>query len=59
MSVFDIVIILLILTFGILGWKKGVIKELISLVGIILVFVLAYTFKEEVGNLLCKYFPKD
>lgn len=57
MSVFDIVIILLILTFGILGWKKGVIKELISLVGIILVFVLAYTFKEEIGNILCKYFP--
>lgn len=57
MNVFDIVIILLILTFGILGWKKGVIKEAISLVGIIVVFVLAFTFKEELGNVLCKYFP--
>lgn len=57
MSVFDIVIIVLILMFGILGWKKGVIKEAISLVGIILVFVLAFNFKEELGNILCKYFP--
>ena len=57
MSIFDIIIILLILTFAILGWKRGVIKEAISLVGIIIVFILAFTFKEELGNVLCKYLP--
>ena len=38
MNVFDIVIILLILTFALAGWKRGVIKEVVSLIGIILVF---------------------
>lgn len=57
MNILDIIILLIIGVFAIAGWKNGVIKEAVSLVGLILVFVIAYTFKEEIGNILCKYMP--
>lgn len=57
MNILDIGIILLIVCFAITGAKKGLIKSCVSLVGIILVFIISYTFKEQIGNLLCKYLP--
>lgn len=57
MNVIDIGIILFILTAMIVGAKKGLIKSAVSLVGIILVFIISYIFKEEIGNFLCKYLP--
>lgn len=57
MNIIDIGIILILIMSAIVGWKKGVIKETVSLVGIIIVFVIAYTFKESLGNILCKYLP--
>ncbi len=56
-SIYDLIIVLLLIMFGIVGYKRGVIKEAVSLVGVILIFVIAYTFKEEIGNVLCKYLP--
>ncbi len=57
MTIIDIVIILVLIMFAIVGWKNGVIKEVVSLAGLVLIFVIAYTFKEEIGNTLCKYLP--
>ena len=57
MNIFDVAIVLIILMFGIMGFKKGVIKEAVSLVGIILVFVIAFLFKGYIGDILCKYLP--
>lgn len=57
MNVFDIGIILFIIMFIIVGAKQGLIKQAVSLLGIILVFVIALYFKEPLGNLLCKYLP--
>lgn len=57
MSMIDIFIFFLLAMAAIIGWKRGVIKEAISLVGIILVFIIAFTLKEPLGNFLCKYFP--
>ncbi|MBR2828551.1 MAG: CvpA family protein [Bacilli bacterium] len=57
MNIFDIVIILILLMFLIVGWKRGVIKEAVSLVGIVLVFVLSLQFKGVLGNFFCKYLP--
>lgn len=57
MNIIDIGIILILIIFIIAGWKTGVIKEAVSLVGLILIFVIAYTFKEELGNFMCKYLP--
>lgn len=57
MTIIDIGIILVLIIFAIAGWKNGVIKEAVSFVGLILIFVIAYTFKEELGNVMCKFLP--
>ena len=57
MNIFDIGIIVILLICALVGWKKGVLKEAVSLVGLIVIFIVAYTFKEEIGNTLCKYLP--
>ena len=57
MNVLDIGIILILIMSSIIGFKRGVIKEVVSLVGLISIFVIAYIFKEELGNSLCKYLP--
>lgn len=57
MNIFDIGIILFIIMSMIVCAKQGLIKSAVSLVGIILVFIIALTFKEQLGNFLCKYLP--
>ncbi len=57
MNIFDVAIILIILLFGIIGFKRGVIKETVSLVGLVLVFIIAFLLKGYIGNFLCKYLP--
>lgn len=57
LNIFDIGIILLLIMFIIIGFKRGVIKELVSLVGIIIVFILSWTLKGYLGNFLCLYLP--
>ena len=56
-NVFDIGIILILISFIVVGFKKGVIKELVSLVGIIIVFILAWNLKGIIGNFLCINLP--
>ncbi len=57
MNIIDIIIVLLLIMAGLVGFKKGAIKEAVSLVGIILVFVIAFSLKGYLGNILCKYLP--
>lgn len=57
MSIIDIGIILFILCFIIVSAKQGLIKSAVSLAGFVVIFVIAYTFKEQIGNFLCKYLP--
>lgn len=57
MNIIDITIILLLIMFTIIGWKQGIIKETVSFAGIVVIFIVAFTFKEEIGNILCKYLP--
>ena len=56
-NVFDIGIILILIMFVIVGFKRGVIKECVSLVGIIIIFVLAFSLKGFLGNILCQCLP--
>jgi len=56
-SVLDIIIILLILMFAIEGFKNGIIKEGVSFVGTVAIFIISYSFKGMVGNELCKFLP--
>jgi len=43
--------------FFIVGFKNGVIRELVALVGIIVVFILSYNFKGILGSILCTVLP--
>lgn len=56
-NIFDIGIILLFIMFLIMGVKRGVIKEAVSLIAIILVFILSYSLKGIVGNIFCMLLP--
>ena len=57
MTAIDIVIILLLVMFGVVGWKQGIIKEAVQLVGMIIILVIAFMFKGELGNIFCKWLP--
>lgn len=57
MGALDIVIILLLIMFAVVGWKQGVIKEVVQLVGMIIILVVSFNFKDELGNIFCKWLP--
>ena len=56
MTAIDIVVLLLLVMFGVVGWKQGIIKEAVQLIGMIVILVIAYIFKGELGNIFCKFF---
>lgn len=57
MNILDIAIVLVLIMSAIIGFKRGAIKEIVSLVGIIIVFILAFSLKDVLGNVLCKWLP--
>ena len=57
MNVFSIGIILVLIMFGIVGAKHGLIKETAALVGVIVTFILAFILKAPIGNFLCLVLP--
>lgn len=57
MNILDIAIVLILIMSAIIGFKRGAIKEIVSLVGIIVVLILAFAFKGVLGNVLCKWLP--
>lgn len=57
MNLIDVILILCILLFGVIGLKRGVIKELTITIGTVIVVVLAFYFKNPLANLFCSIFP--
>lgn len=57
MNIFDIIIIIIILGCGFVGFKMGFIKSLVSFVGIILVFLLSMLFKNPIAEWLSLNLP--
>lgn len=57
MEIFDILIILVILSFGATGLKNGFFKQTVLTVGTILVFLLSYKFKDYIANFLSYHLP--
>ncbi len=57
MNIFDIVIILFIILAGVVGMKRGVLKELVMVIGTILVYVIAFQVKNPLANFMMKFFP--
>ena len=57
MNLVDILVLLIILGFGLVGLKRGVFKELVTTLGFILVIILAYYLKRPVAELLSLHLP--
>ncbi len=57
MNLLDIIIVAIIIFSGILGFKRGVFKELILFIGIIIIFILSYKLKNYIGDFLVLNFP--
>lgn len=57
LNIFDVGIILLFVMFAITGFKRGVIKEIVALIGIVIVFILSFSLKGIIGNFLCTFLP--
>lgn len=57
MNIVDAIIILFLLLGALLGFKKGFIKTMVSLIGIVVVIVASFYLKEPVANFMLKYFP--
>ena len=56
-TILDIIIIVLFIIAIVLGFKKGILKELVSFIGTIIIFIISYQLKGIVGNFLCIIFP--
>jgi len=57
MNIVDSIIILLILACGVIGFKKGVIKQLVTTVGFIIVVILSFYLKNPVAEFLSIHLP--
>lgn len=56
-NIIDVVILLFLLSGAVVGFKKGIIKSVVSFVGTILVLVLSFALKEPLSVLLYTYLP--
>lgn len=57
MNVIDVVIILIILCSGVVGFKRGVFKELVMTVGLLLVYIFSFKLKNPLANFLSLNLP--
>lgn len=50
--------IVIVLIFGcLIGWKNGFVKQLVSTLGLVLVFILAFYFKRPISSLFYRWLP--
>lgn len=56
-NIFSVVIILLILLCGVIGSKRGILKEIVIIAGTIIIFAMAYFLKDPLASFFCKYLP--
>lgn len=57
MNIIDIILILLLLMGGVIGFKNGVIRQTVSFVGFFIVVILSYFLKDFVSAILYKFVP--
>ncbi len=57
LNTLDIVIIMFILMGGIVGMKRGVIKQSVMTIGMLIVVILSFILKNPVSSLMYKYLP--
>ena len=57
MTVLDIIVLLFLVLGALIGFKKGFIKTMVSLIGMILVIVISFYLKNPIANFAIEYFP--
>ena len=57
MNYFDIIFLVILLAFGYEGFRRGLLKEAVSVVGSIIVLYLSFILMNPLGNLFLKWFP--
>lgn len=57
MSIVDIIIVIVLLAFAIIGFKRGVLQSLVSFLGFIIVIYLAYLLKNYLGDIFVLDLP--
>lgn len=57
MNIVDVIIILVIILGGVIGFKEGVIKKLTSIVGLVLVVILSFTLKNYLSVFFYENLP--
>lgn len=57
LNIVDVIVILIILMSGIVGFKRGVFKELVMTIGFLLVFVISFKLKNPLAEWLSLHLP--
>lgn len=57
MNIIDVIVILMILCAGVVGFKRGFFKELVMTVGLLIVYILAFKFKDPLANWMSLNLP--
>lgn len=57
LNIIDVVVILIILMSGIVGFKRGVFKELVMTVGFLFVFIISFKLKNPLAKWLSLHLP--
>ena len=57
MNIIDVVVILVILMSGVVGFKRGVFKEIVMTIGFLLVFIISFALKNPLANWLALNLP--
>ena len=55
--IIDVIVILMILAAGVVGFKRGFFKELVLTVGLLIVYILAFKFKDPLADWLSLNLP--
>lgn len=57
MNIVDSILLLALLAGAVIGFKKGFIKTMVSLIGTILVIVISFKLKDPISDFMFKYLP--
>lgn len=56
-NIIDVLIFLTIVLMGVIGWKKGVLKQTVSTVGFVLIVIVSFYLKNPIAEFLSLHFP--
>ena len=57
LNIVDVVIVLLILCAGVVGFKRGFFKEIVMTIGLLLVYIISFKLKDPIANWMSMNLP--